>query len=331
MKARVLFVFVICLLPSALSGLTVKLGTLAPSGTPWIEALKKLDAAWSDATGGEVRLQIYPGGIVGSEQNMVRQMRFGQLQAAALTGPGLETIVPDAMIPDLPFLFDNGPEAARVLAEITPEYKRLFAEKGFVLLGWTIAGWVNFFSTSPVVYPRDLQAQRLAVSDSDSSLVEAWRVAGFRVVPLPTPDLMASLSSGLVDALYTSPLAAAAYQWFGVANHMCSLDIAPLLGGIVMTDRSWRQIPEQYRQPLEAAAESIMKPVYSDTERLQVSALRVMKENGLVIDQVPPAAATEWRNLLASSYRPLVGTTFSSSLYARIVALIDAYRSSHAH
>lgn len=331
MKARILVAFLICLLPSALSALTLKLGTIAPTGTPWIEALKKLDAEWSAITGGSVHLQIYPGGIIGSEENMVRQMRFGQLQAAALTGPGLEAIVPDAIIPDLPFLFDNEHEAARVLAEVTPEYRKLFAEKGFVLLGWTIAGWVNFFSTSPVVYPRDLQVQKLAISESSSEIVQAWKLAGFRVVPLATPDLMSSLSSGLVEALYTSPLAAAAYQWFGVANHMCTLKIAPLLGGMVVTDRAWRQIPEQYRGQLEAAAESVMQPVYADTEKLEVSALEVMKQNGLVIDEVPPAAAAQWRSLLAAGYRPLVGTTFSAPVYERIISLIQEYRKAHAH
>ncbi|HUX22482.1 MAG TPA: TRAP transporter substrate-binding protein DctP, partial [Spirochaetia bacterium] len=152
------------ILPMSVSALTIKMGTLAPTGSPWDAALKKLSADWTQLSGGRINVTIYPGAVAGGEGDMIRKMRIGQLQAAAMTGSGLEGIVGDVFLLDLPFLFSSQNEATYVLQQVTPTYKKLFAEKGFVLLGWTVAGWVNFFSRNPVVDPSDLQAEKLAVS-----------------------------------------------------------------------------------------------------------------------------------------------------------------------
>lgn len=328
-RLSVLFAVAIILLPTSLSALTIKIGTLAPTGTPWDAALHKLSAKWTELSGGQIKVTIYPGAIAGGEGDMVRKMRIGQLQAAGMTGSGLESIVSDVFLLDVPFQFSSQQEAEYVLKQVTPRYKQLFAERGFVLLGWTIAGWINFFSRNAVVTPQDLQSQKLAVSGVNPAMVQAWKSVGFNAIPLDTPDLMSALSSGMIDALYTTPLAAAAYQWFGIANHMTALNIAPLVGAIVVTERTWRQIPQSERAKMEAAAQEVMKPLYDDTQKLEEQAIKVMKQHGLVVDQVPQPVAVEWRKLLEKGIKPLIGTSYSASLYQEIKGYITQYRSAH--
>jgi TRAP-type C4-dicarboxylate transport system substrate-binding protein len=313
----------------SVSGLTLKMGTLAPAGSPWDNALHRLAAEWTQFSGGRINVTIYPGAIAGGEGDMVRKMRIGQLQAAALTGSGLENIVRDVFLLDLPFLFSSQTEATYVLSKVTPHYKRLFAEKGFVLLGWTVAGWVNFFSRNPVVLPSDLQAETLAVSGVNPDQVQAWKSVGFHVIPLDTPNLMSALSSGMIDALYTSPLAAASYQWFGIANNMCALNIAPLIGAIVVSERSWRRIAEPYRADMVSSAQQAIRPLYSSTRKLEKQAVQVMEANGLTVNQVPPAAAEKWRSLLEGGIRPLIGKSYSVDVYDEIKGYIAEFRSSH--
>lgn len=316
-------------IPLSVPALTIKMGTLAPAGSPWDDALRKLSANWTQMSGGRIAVTIYPGAVAGGEGDMIRKMRIGQLQAAAMTGSGLEGIVSDVFLLDVPFLFSSEAEADYVLNGITPTYKKLFAEKGFVLLGWTIAGWINFFSRYPVVTPSDLQAQKLAVSGVNPDQVQAWKNVGFRVIPLDTPNLMSGLSSGMIDALYTSPLAAASYQWFGIANNMCALNIAPLIGAIIISERAWRQIPQEYRTEMESSAQEVIKPLYDSTRRLEDQAMKVMTDNGLSVHHVPPSIATQWRNLLQNGVRPLINKSYSVDLYDKIKGLIESYRASN--
>ena len=49
----------------------IKMATLAPEGTPWHALIAKMGERWSEETNGNVRLRIYPGGIVGDERDMI--------------------------------------------------------------------------------------------------------------------------------------------------------------------------------------------------------------------------------------------------------------------
>src|SRR3954453_10820838 len=85
----------------------IKLGTIAPSACNWHTLLKEMGQKWSEASGGKVKLIIYPGGVVGNEGDMVKKTRIGQLQAAALTTIGLHEISPDAQAVDVPMMVDS--------------------------------------------------------------------------------------------------------------------------------------------------------------------------------------------------------------------------------
>ncbi len=311
------------------SAQTIKMGTVAPPNSPWDASLRALAEQWSEASQGAVSLKIYPGSIAGDELDMVRKMRIGELQAAALSGEGLKDIVRGVLVFDLPFLFSSGPELRYVLDAMTPEFKREFEGKGFVLLGWTLAGWIEFFSRDPVVSPSDLMAQKLAVSGSDPDVVQAWRRAGFRVTTISFSDIMTGLSSGMIDAIYTEPIAAAAYQWFGIARNLCDLRIAPLISGIVVSRRAWERVAPAYRPALAEAAEGDLGSLYERTRSLERRAREVMSENGLAINRVSPVEAERWRALVASGYSALIGTDVPTATFDRVQALIRDYRSAH--
>ena len=80
--------------PAAQAATTVKLATLVPEGSLWDRELKSMGQEWKAATDGRVDLRIYPGGVAGSEEDVLRKIRIGQLQAATLTVVGLSEIDP---------------------------------------------------------------------------------------------------------------------------------------------------------------------------------------------------------------------------------------------
>src|SRR5277367_5953701 len=80
--------------PSASAQTRIRLATLVPSGTSYHHSLLAMGAKWKQDTNGAVSLTIYADGTMGSEHEIVRRMRIGQLQAAALTVSGLSEIDP---------------------------------------------------------------------------------------------------------------------------------------------------------------------------------------------------------------------------------------------
>ena len=90
-RYRVAGVLVIACLACAVSasGQSVKIGSLAPPGSPWDNNLRKLAADWARLSEGAVSLTVYAGGVAGDESDMIRKMRIGQLNAGLLTVSGL--------------------------------------------------------------------------------------------------------------------------------------------------------------------------------------------------------------------------------------------------
>src|SRR2546423_12050739 len=74
--------------------ITLKLGTLAPRGTSYHKSLQTMGEKWRQASGGTVRLTIFPDGTQGSEADMVGLMQTGSLDAGLLTAVGLSEIEP---------------------------------------------------------------------------------------------------------------------------------------------------------------------------------------------------------------------------------------------
>src|SRR5260370_19940491 len=72
----------------------IRLATLLPQGSSQYQALEEMGQEWRTASSGKITLTIYAGGTMGSEEEMVRRMRVGQIQAATLSVGGLSEIDP---------------------------------------------------------------------------------------------------------------------------------------------------------------------------------------------------------------------------------------------
>ena len=282
MKKTIVYIclFLFIILRDPVSALTIKLGSLAPAGSPWDNALKELAGEWRSLSRNRIHLKIYPGGIAGSEPDMIRKLRINQLQAAGLTGVGLFQIVPNLLTIQLPLLVRNDEELDYVLEKMQPYFEREMAEKGFKLIIWTMAGWAHFFAKTPVSTPGDLMKQRLHVPAGNEQEILALKKMGFQVVALPIPDVLIALQSGMVDAFVGTVLTAAVFQWFGLVRNMCALRWMPLIGGIVISSRAWRQVQEDLKPALMEAASRVEKALRAETARLEQEALAVMKRHG---------------------------------------------------
>ncbi len=327
-STKILIICIILLLisNSLLCALTIKLGSLVPVGSPWDISLKHIAAEWKKISKGEVILKIYPGGIAGDESDMIRKMRIGQLDAAGITVVGLSHIFPGVIAIALPLIINEEKELNYVLNKIAPYYEKEMDKKGFKMLLWSNAGWTHFFSRKPVVRPDDLRKQKLFVWEGDGHEIKTWTELGFHAVPLGATEIMISLQSGMIDAFSTSPLMAASYQWFGIASHMCEMKLSPLLGGIVISKRTWKKIPPDWQPQFKKVAEEIGKNMRKHAFESEKEAIIVMKKHGLKIHPVPENIKKEWKITFDKGLEKLVGNSIHKESYEKVKKYISEYR-----
>jgi TRAP-type C4-dicarboxylate transport system substrate-binding protein len=314
------------LLPLLASAQTIKIGSIAPDRSPWNDALKEIGREWEKITNGQVVLKIYAGGIAGSEDDMIRKMKFGTLGGAVLTNIGITKINPDAFVLNSPFLFDSEKEMDYVMERLVPIFEKQNSQQGYQTIIWTMSGWLNFFSKYPVQYPQDLKKQKLAISTGEPEIEQAWKKSGFHTVPIELKDLMMALQSGMVEAFYLPPLLAGAGQYFPLAPHMNSLKITPLVGGMVIANRIWEKIPENFKKQMMDVVREVQVDLNKKTVALEQEALTTMKKNCLIIHEAQPDSLSQWREGANKGMDELVGKKFSKEIYEKLLDMLREYR-----
>jgi TRAP-type C4-dicarboxylate transport system substrate-binding protein len=327
---RRLIAILLCAAASFSAGAqTIKLGTLAPVGSPWEVGLRKLAAEWSRLSGGSVTLRIYAGGIAGDEPDMIRKMRIGTLNAAGVTVAGLQGIFSGFKTLSYPLLLRNDAELSDVLGDMRPFFEQELERRGFRAVMWSPAGWVYLFSRKPVMYPKDLKSQKLWVWQLDPNEIRAYQRAGFQTVPLAATDLMTSLQGGMVDAIVTSPLLAASNQWFGVVNNMSTIKLGPLWGATLITEKAWSEVPADLRPRLMEAAQKVADSLAPELAKADDKAIEIMRKYGLTITKAGPKAETEWADLLDRTFSGLVGTTYDKESFEIARKYLTEYLAAH--
>jgi TRAP-type C4-dicarboxylate transport system substrate-binding protein len=157
-------------------------------------------------------------------------------------------------------------------------------------------------------------------------MMQAFVVMGYQMVPVGANDTLVALSSGKIDAVYASPIGAGGYQLFGVAKNMSSLNVAPFLGGLVLNQRAWRAVPDQYKQRLIDVTARIVRDLDQSMTKLEDDVVNVMKRNGLIVHQVSPQQAQVWYDDTDRATPTLLGNTFDRDLYQRIDTILKDYR-----
>jgi TRAP-type C4-dicarboxylate transport system substrate-binding protein len=271
-------------------------------------------------------MKIYGGGIAGDEPDMIRKMRINQIQAAAMTGSGLGKIDPDLLVYQLPFLTQNDEELDYLFEKLRPELEALLEAKGFTFLAIIKSGWLRFFAKQRVITPEDFQQLKFFVMEGSPEIDQAWKAMGFHIVPLPPNDAFAALQSGMVEVFSASPLTAAAMQWFALAPHMTDIYWTPLTAGLIISNRTWRLIPADLRPRLKDATQRALKDLEAEIMAVEDQALGIMKENGLVVHDIPQEALEEWEDLVEEGFDILIGDVISRELYEKARGIVAEYR-----
>ena len=305
----------------------VRLGTLAPRGSSYYKHLQAMGEKWRQAPGGGVLLTMYPDGTMGTEADMVRRMRLGQLQAGMLTAAGLADIEPAVSgLQNLPMMFRSLEEVDYIVEKLQPMLEKRLEEKGFVVLFWGDTGWVRFFSKQPVIRPDDLKKTKLFVRAGSAAELDSYRSVGINPVPLETVDILPNLQTGLINAVPLPPSIALAGQVDGAAPHMLVLDWAPLVGAAVITKKSWDAIPLEGREALRKAATETGKLMKADGRRESVESVEAMRKRGLRVHAVTPEVEAEWRREAEAAYPKIRGVIVPEDMFDEVVKQLKAYR-----
>jgi TRAP-type C4-dicarboxylate transport system substrate-binding protein len=310
---------------------TIKFATLAPEGSTWMNVMKEYDKAIRAESGGRLGFKIYPGGVQGDEKDVLRKIKLGQLHSAGITGNGMTTIAPKVRVLDSPFLFKSYDEVDHVYQTFDQDFSKAFEDGGFVNLGFAEVGFVYVFTNSPVQRPEDLKGVKMWMWEGDPIAEAAFKAMNINPIPLTITDVLTSLQTGLINGVYTSPLAAIALQWFSRTKYMLNVPLADAAGAVVVSQKKFQELPEDLKEILLRNGKKQMKRLTELSRAENAKSVEALKKNGITITNPPSAQiVASFDEIGARARTMLVGKLFDDGFLRKVETAVTTFRASAA-
>lgn len=304
---------------SVANALTIKIGVLAPEGTTWANTLKKMAKEIKKATDKKVKFKIYFGGAQGDEPDVLRKIRVGQLHGGIFTGKTLGDINGDVRVMEIPFTFyDDRKKAIATLTKMTPFFNKGFEKAEFKNLGFFGIGRVYFVSSKKTMNLADLKGLKIWSWDGDTLVDTMIQEMNLVSVPLSLPDVLGSLSTGMVEAAYAPPLAIIALQWNTKVKYLVDFPLSFSVGSLLIGDKTWKKMPAAHQAIVKKISNRYITDFNDKTSQDNADALTAIKGYGVQFVKFPDEDIAQAKSVRSSVISKLKGKLFSADAVKRI-------------
>jgi len=312
---------------ATVSAAQLKIATVAPEGSAWMNAMRAGAKEIKTRTNGRVRVKFYGGGVMGNEASVTRKIRIGQLHGGAFTSGGLSRIYDGMAIYSTPFIFDNAKEAAYVREQMDAILFAGLKEKGFIGLGMAQGGFGKLMSANKMQSLDDLKGKKLWVPEDDDLSFDLMRGLGLSPVKLPLTDVLTGLQTQLLEIVGSSAIGAIALQWHTKIKYVLDQPLVFIYGTLVVDQRYFGKLSDSDQEIVKEVFGEIYKKIdaenYIDNEKAE----QALRDNGVSFEAGDPA---EVANIVAQVREQTVKFVkegkIDSELYAQVQKHIQDFK-----
>ena len=168
-------------------------------GHPNTAAMDRFAELVADKTNGEINVDVFHGGVLGSQPDALEQVRIGAIEIGNFNLGPIGPMVKESNLVSLPFIFKSVPHMFRVLeGEAGEIIANAMGEAGVLPLAWIDAGARSFYSQKPIKTPDDVKGLKIRVMNNDlyTAMISAM---GGNPSPMAFSEVHQSLKTGVVD------------------------------------------------------------------------------------------------------------------------------------
>jgi TRAP-type C4-dicarboxylate transport system substrate-binding protein len=239
----------------------LKIATLAPDNTGWSKVLKEYEKKVEKASGGQINVRVFLGGVMTDDENYsVKMLSRGEIQGVGATTGAVATIINELEGIEIPFQFANSSEADYVLdVHIKDHVKKLFEKNGLVFGFWSENGFRHFgASWGKIDDPSDIKSRKVRSQESFPHL-EMWKAFGAAAQALPTGEVATALKTGSVEGFDQSLLYATAGGWHLHIKHL-TLSAHIYQPAVIAFNKDWfDKLPADLQKVLIDEGEALVR------------------------------------------------------------------------
>ncbi|HET8748679.1 MAG TPA: TRAP transporter substrate-binding protein [Ramlibacter sp.] len=298
---------------------TLKFANQNAKGHPIVLGMERFGELVEKKSGGRLKVQVFPGGVLGSDQANVSALQGGTLEMASMNSGIFASLVKDFAIYDFPFLFGNPKEADAVVdGPFGQNLHKKLEEKGLVGLGYYELGFRELTnSRRPVHKVEDIAGLKLRVIPNPINV--DWVTAlGANPTPLPFPELYAALEQKAVDGQENPVATIKGARLYEVQKYLTMTNHQYNPQSVVISKRVWDTLAPADRKILQEAAQESAAYQRTQSRAMLQSGVEDLRKAGMEITELPPAEVAKLREKM----KPVIAKHSASVGDATVKAML---------
>ncbi len=302
-----------------------KFATQNPKGHPLVMGMEKFAELVATKSGGKMKIALFPGGVLGSDQANVSALQGGTLEMVVLNSGILASQVKEFGVYDFPFMFANPKEADAVVDG--PFGKMMHAKleaKGIVGLAYWELGFRNITnSRRPIHKLDDIAGLKLRVIPNAIN-VDWVKALGANPTPLPFPEVYAALDQKAIDGQENPVTVIAANKFYEVQKHLVLTNHQYNPQSLIFSKKVWDTLSAADHKILLDAGVEAGKYQRQMSREAAGTALETLKKNGMQVTELAPAELAKFREAMKpviAKHSEIVGADVVNALQGELSKL----------
>ncbi|MFJ7311699.1 TRAP transporter substrate-binding protein [Pseudomonas sp. NPDC098747] len=281
----------------AAQALEIKFADIHPAGYPTVVAEKNMGEALTKETNGDLTFKYFPGGVLGSEKEVIEQAQVGAIQMTRVSLGIVGPVVPDVNVFNMPFIFRD---QAHMRAVIDGDVGDAILDKisnsefGLVALAWMDGGTRNIYTKKPVRKLEDLKGMKIRVQ-GNPMFIETINAMGGNGIAMDTGEIFSALQTGVIDGAENNPPTLLEHNHYQNAKFYSLTGHLILPEPIVMSKITWNKLTPDQQVLVKKAAKAAQADERTLWDAKSASSEEKLKAAGvefITVDKKPFYEAT---------------------------------------
>ncbi|HEY9041682.1 MAG TPA: TRAP transporter substrate-binding protein [Rheinheimera sp.] len=233
---------------------------------------------------GSMRIEIYSGGQLGNERELVELLQIGSLAMTKVSASSVESFVPQMRVFSVPYIFNDNAHLWRVLNGKTGTELLMALQSARLRgLGYYDAGSRSFYSTNTEIHtPADLRGKKFRVLASQTAVRMVEELGG-AATPVDWGELYTALQQGVVDGAENNPPSFYLSRHYELSKYYTLDEHTSVPDVLIVSLPVWQRLTPQQQQWLQQAANDSIAYQRSAWQQVSDDALAAVKAAGIQV------------------------------------------------
>ena len=318
-----------CFHLSAANAVEIKIATLVPNQSQWMQDMRAAGKVVEERTAGRVKLKFYGGGTQGTEDKVLRKIQIGQLHGGTFSPTDFMKRYSDINIYGLPFVFSSWDEMRYVRDKMDAALAAGFEDLNFVTFGF-VGSFSVVLSNEPISNHADMKGKKVWLPQGDTVSYEAMKRLQLSPVALPVTDVLTGLQTGLLDIAAIPPEVAIALQWHTRVKYFTNMPVLFAMSFLAIDKRTFDRLSADD----QAILREVLFEVYENIDRNapieSKNAMDALVKIGIQKVEPDEGQFVELQQTMSETNRRMaVEGAFPLELFEAMQGHLNEYRNGH--